>query len=140
MTIMAFLTWFGAAGYVLDVPISLGVLISIIGALAAGVIGAWLVNLFLVRVMLRGSTFRVGREYQVVGKLGEISMPVRPDALGEVIYTIDGTRHSDGARSADGLPIPRGTEVAIVDYEKGVAIVEPLQQLLEEEKRDTSNK
>lgn len=132
MTIMAFLTWFGAAGYILYVPFGQQLLVALLGGVAAGLIGGWIVYTFLVKVLLRGSTIAAGPEYRVIGKVAEVTLQIEPGHVGEVVYTIAGTRHSDGARSATGQPIPRGTEVGIVGFEKGVAIVEPLQTLLED--------
>jgi len=44
---------------------------------------------------------------------------------GELIYSQQGTRRVAGARSEDGVAIPRGTEVMVARYEKGIAYVKP---------------
>lgn len=130
MTIMAFLTWFGAAGYILHVVIRFFLPASLVGGLAFGILAGWLVNLFLVKVLLPGTASPDRREFQVVGKLARVSLAIRTGEIGEVVYTMGGVRHSDGARSADGRDIPAGAEVAIVGFERGVAIVEPFERLL----------
>jgi hypothetical protein len=42
-----------------------------------------------------------------------------------LIYSQEGTRRVAGARSEDGAAIPRGTEVIVTRYEKGIAYVRP---------------
>jgi membrane protein implicated in regulation of membrane protease activity len=134
MTVMAFLTWFGGAGYILHAVYGVFLPLTLIGAVAAGLLAGWLVFMFLVRVLLPGTAGPDPRDYEVVGNLGHVSIGIEPDGIGEVVYTLGGARHSDGARSLDGLPIPHGTEVVIVRYERGIAYVEPWDRYLEGEK------
>lgn len=131
MTLMAFLTWFGGAGYILHAIYGAFLPISLIGAVAAGLLAGWLVFMFLVRVLLPGTRPPDPGQYEVVGQLGEVTIPITAETVGEVVYTLGGSRHSDGARSVDGLPIPRGTEVVIVRYEKGIAYVQPWSRFVE---------
>ena len=42
---------------------------------------------------------------------------------GEIIYSQEGTRRTCGARSEDGKPIAKGTEVLVTRYQKGIAYV-----------------
>jgi len=125
MTAMAFLTWFGGAGYILHAVYGVFPPIGVIAALASGLLAGWLVFLFLVKVLLPGTAAPNPADYQVVGQLGRVTIAIEPGGVGEIVYTMGGSRHSDGARSVDGLPIPRGTEVVIVRYEKGIAYVQP---------------
>jgi hypothetical protein len=50
-------------------------------------------------------------------------MPIRAGGTGELIYSQEGTRRVAGARSEDGAAIPKGTEVVVTRYEKGIAYV-----------------
>ena len=47
----------------------------------------------------------------------------RDGGTGELIYAHGGTRHSCGARSADGGAIERGAEVVVTAYDRGIAYV-----------------
>ncbi len=49
--------------------------------------------------------------------------------IGEILYTQLSTRRSAAARSEDGSPIPRGTEVVVLRYAKGIAYVSPFKEL-----------
>ncbi len=91
MTIMAFLTWFGAAAYIVYVPLALSLFIALPVGIVVGLLGGWIVFTFLVKVLLRGTRVNSGPEYRVVGKLAQVSIPIGPGNLGEVIYTIAGT-------------------------------------------------
>ncbi len=124
-TVMAFLTWFGGAGYILRVYEGVLGIVSLIIAAMAGLVGGALIFFFLVRVLLPGQRFLNPSDYQIVGTLARVTMQIEPGQTGEIVYTQGGTRHSDGARSADGNPIEHGAEVVIVRYEHGIAYVEP---------------
>lgn len=125
MTAMAFLTWFGAAGYILHAVLNWWPPLTLLLALIPGLLAAWLVFLFLVKILLPGTLPGDASDREVLGQLGKISLRVPAGGVGEVVYTLEGSRHSDGATSVDGLEIPEGTEVVIVGFEKGIAQVEP---------------
>jgi hypothetical protein len=59
------------------------------------------------------------------GTVARVTMAIRADSTGEIRFSRDGSRRSEGARSATGQPIEVGTEVVIVRYERGLAYVEP---------------
>ncbi len=130
-TITAFLAWFGGSGYVLTSTTHLPMLLILPLAALAGAFGASLVALFLLRVLLPGQTPVLRPEdYRIEGTLGRVTVPIRSGGTGEVVYNKLGATRSNGARCADGIPLPRGTEVVVLRYERGMAYVEPLDRLL----------
>jgi membrane protein implicated in regulation of membrane protease activity len=62
-------------------------------------------------------------DYRIEGTVGTISSSIRLDGTGEMIFEQRGVRKSVSARSEDGKPLPKGTEVAITRYEDGIAYV-----------------
>lgn len=124
--IMAFLFWFGLIGYILHNLTNFGSLSAFLGALLVGIVGAVLVNIAMSRLMGRGDDGVLTAESsEMVGTIATVSMPIRAGGIGEVIYTKGaGGRKSIGARSLDGLEIPRNAEVVIIGYEKGIAQVQ----------------
>jgi hypothetical protein len=62
-------------------------------------------------------------DYDMVGVLGHLSLPIRAGGTGELVYSQEGTRRVTGARSEDGAAIPKGAEVMVTRYEKGIAYV-----------------
>jgi hypothetical protein len=95
-------------------------------AILAGIVGAGLVRA-LMAALIRSSAppLQLGAE----GALGTVNAAIRPDAPGEVIYTLEGLHRSIPAYSQDGKAIPRGTTVVILRRERGFAWVEPLDPL-----------
>ncbi len=130
-TITVFLAWFGGIGYILTAATHLPMLLIVPLAGLAGLFGASLVVLFLFRALLPGQTPALRPEdYRIEGTLGRLTVPIAPKGTGEVVYNKVGVTRSDGARSVDGAPLPRGTEVVVLRYERGIAYVEPLDRLL----------
>jgi hypothetical protein len=126
-SILAFLVVFGAVGLIL--PSGIGAVVALVLASLAGLFAGWLVFLFFARFLVRGQGFLV--DEPINGTLGQISIPIASAHLGEVIYTRNGVRHSDGARSADGQAIGAGEEVVIVGYRNGIATVQRWRDYLE---------
>ena len=123
ITLTAFLAWFGGTGFLITrfshVWFALGLLLSI----AAGVVGAGIVFLFLSRVLVSPEENMDAADYEMVGVLGRTSLPIRVNGTGEIIYSQAGTRRTCGARSENGSPIEKGAEVVVTRYEKGIAYV-----------------
>jgi hypothetical protein len=64
-------------------------------------------------------------EYALPGTPARVVSGIGPGGTGEIMYTKGGTRAVAGARSEDGSPLPKGTEVRVVRYERGLAYVVP---------------
>jgi hypothetical protein len=69
-------------------------------------------------------------EYSLPGTPARIVSPIRAGGVGEIVYTKAGTRFTAGARSVDGEAIPKGAEVVILRYERGIAYVQDVNRLL----------
>jgi len=122
-SIMIFLCWFGAAGYLLTRYGSFvaGVVVALAGI--CGLVGGAIIFLFLSRVLMPHEHELTADETEIVGAVGHVTSPIRPAGTGEVVYEQLGARRSVPARSEDGLAIPKQEEVFVVRYEKGVAYV-----------------
>ena len=132
MTLMAFVTWFGGVGYLLYTLYGIFLPLSLLGAVAAGALAAWLVFLFLVKVLLPGTTAGDLRDQSLIGTVAHVSIPIQSGRVGEIVYTLEGARHSDGAKAVDGRPLERDKEVVIIRYERGIAYVEEWDQFRDE--------
>jgi len=122
-TIMAFLAWFGGTGYLLTRHSHLWTLLSLAIAIAAGLFAGWVVFRFMVKLVQVDDAPMSSEDRRVEGALGTLSMPIRENGTGEIIFELGGTRRCAGARSGDGKPIDKGVEVVIERYEKGIAYV-----------------
>ena len=132
-TVTAFVTWFGGVGYLLSVQDRFGAPLVVALSALGGLAGAAIVFLVFARFLLPGQTpYMRAEDYRVQGALARVTVPMQGDRIGEVVYVKGGTTRSEGARSADGSALPRGSEVVILRYERGIAYVESLEKLLRE--------
>ena len=132
-TVMAFLAWFGGTGYLLTRYSSLVVAGVLTLAVVAGVAGATIVFWFVAKVLLKYDRDLDPADYERVGVLGRVSSPIRAGGTGEIIFSQEGTRNTCGARSENGEALPRGSEVIVTRYEKGIAYVRRWEEMAEEE-------
>jgi hypothetical protein len=117
--------WFGAGGLIADLaaPIAAGPV-----AIGAAIVGAALARL-LMTAFARADTEPLSAA--ATGAIGVLNAAIRADGVGEVVYVLEGLHRSAAARSVDGAPLPRGTNVVIVRRDRGIAYVSPLDPLSE---------
>jgi membrane protein implicated in regulation of membrane protease activity len=133
-TIMIFVTWFGAAGYILHRYTQMWGVLIVGAATAIGFVGGALMYVFLTRFFRRATTPPLHeRDYELVGHTATVTSTIYAGGTGEITYTLYGYRRSESARNLNGQPIPRGTEVVILQYEKGVAYVQAVEEILKQE-------
>ena len=127
-TMVAFLVWFGATGYVLTHfhPIALG--LSFAFACLGGITGLLIVFWFLSRLVQHDNTMQ-SADYDMVGVLGRITVPIRAGGTGEIVYSQMGRRFCGAARSDTGVEIGKGSEVVVTRHERGVAYVRRWEEL-----------
>jgi membrane protein implicated in regulation of membrane protease activity len=130
-SLVAFLTWFGAAGFLLLHFASWPLLGAVAVAIVAGLVGAFLIALFLGRLMA-GERVMDARQYRLPGTLARVTVGIPSPGVGEIVFVKGGVRRGEAARSRTGRPIARGTQVVILDYRQGVAEVQPFDELLAE--------
>jgi membrane protein implicated in regulation of membrane protease activity len=136
-TIAAFLAWFGATGYLLQHVYGVWFVAALGVATLSGIGAASVVFWFLARVLMSHDHALDPADYRMTGVLGRITLPIRAGGTGELTYSQEGTRRAAGARSDDGIAIPKGAEVIVARYEKGIAYVRKWEDPLGE--ADTKN-
>ncbi len=129
---MAFLAWFGGAGYLLTAWHRVGFFVVLMFSTLAGLTGGAIVFLFLARVLMRTDSTLYDADYRMEGLLGHVSVGIRVGGTGEIIFSQEGVRRTCGARSEDGAAIDRGTEIVITHYEKGIAYVRRWEEMAKE--------
>ena len=122
-SVTVFLCWFGAAGYLLTRHGSFVTAIVLVLAIVCGLVGGWIVFLFLTRVLLKHERELTADETAVVGAVGHVSSAIRAGGTGEMVYEQMGALRSTPARAEDGTAIGRQEEVFVVRHEKGIAYV-----------------
>lgn len=121
----AFVTAFGACGYLLARVTTLGAAPVVAIAAAAGVaVAIGSASLLAAWVIPGARSEPVDERYLLQGHPARVTASIGMDGAGEIVYEVDGRGFAVPARSWDGAPIETGTEVAIERVEQGVAYVE----------------
>jgi membrane protein implicated in regulation of membrane protease activity len=122
----SFLTAFGVGGvvaryYDLSHPAASGV------GIAAGLVMSTIVFQFakLLYSQQASSDLHLAT---LVGQSAEVSVGIPANGVGQVTLTVGGQRTEQVARSADGMAVPRGTEVLITALRGDSLIVAPVQK------------
>lgn len=130
-SIMVFLCWFGAAGYLLTRYGSFVTSVVFLLAALCGLAGGAVVFWFLTRVLLPHERELTAEDTSVMGVVGKVSAPIRAGGTGEVLYEQMGATRSVAARADLGEPIGKDEEVFVVRYEQGIAYVRRWEELAE---------
>ena len=132
-TVPVFLAWFGGTGFLLSRYSTVWFVFGLVLAIAAGLIGATAVFLFMSRFLMAREKALDPADFDMVGVLGKISSSIREGGTGEITYSQEGTRRACGARSEDGTAMARGEEIVVTRYEKGIAYVRRWEELTADE-------
>jgi hypothetical protein len=122
-TLVIFLCWFGGAGYLLERYGGFVVPVVLLLATVAGVVGAAALFWFMANVLMPHERALTAEETATIGVVGRVSGAIRDHGTGEILFSQNGSRRFAAARSENGLPIPRDTEVVVMRYEQGIAWV-----------------
>jgi hypothetical protein len=135
LTVTAFLTWFGGTGYLLTQYTRLWAGMTLALTLLSGIAGAAVLSSYMLWLVSRERPLApaAGRR---VGTLGRLTSGIRTGGMGEMVFVQDGARRVCAAQSDEGVDIPRGAEVVIVRYARGIASVVPFEGSLDREGDD----
>jgi hypothetical protein len=123
-TVLAFVTWFGGAGYLLMRTTFFGDQLVVLLASISGLAGAGLLWAALFKVLLPHEQVMHAADTEMSGVVARVTNGIRDGGgIGEIIFSQTGARRAAAARSDDGSAIERGTEVIVIRYERGVAYV-----------------
>ena len=128
-SIMVFLCWFGAAGYLMTRYGSLVTSVVFLLAVLCGFVGGALIFWFLTRILLPHERELTAEDTAVEGAVGRVSSVIRDGGTGEVLYEQMGARRSVPARSESGGTIALDEEVFVMRYEDGIAYVRRWEEL-----------
>ncbi|HLI52039.1 MAG TPA: hypothetical protein VKU87_09585, partial [Thermomicrobiaceae bacterium] len=96
-SLLAFLTWFGAAGYLLMHVAGWNVVFAVLIALVAGVAGATVIALVLAKIMA-GERVMDPRDYELEGTIARVTIGIPAGGVGEIVFSMAGGRRSEAAR------------------------------------------
>jgi len=130
MTICAFLAWFGGVGFLATHYYALAAVFAVAAAVGGGLTGASIVFFFMAKVLLPHETQLDPADFEMVGTLATVTVPIRAGGIGEIQFSQEGTRRSASARAEDGLALERGVEVVVERYERGMAYVKRFDEMV----------
>ena len=128
-SVMIFLCWFGAAGYLLTKYGSFVAGVVMVLAVVCGLAGGAIIFVFLTRVLMPHDRELTADETDVVGVVGRVSSPIRAGGTGAIVYQQLGATRSAIARAEDGEAIAKEEEVYVIRHEKGIAYVKRWEDL-----------
>lgn len=124
-TVLAFLAWFGGAGYLAREGFGWSAFAATAVGLVGGLVGAAIVAAFLVKVLRPHDQSLNPDDYRLPGVIARVTSTIRPGGTGEVIYEQAGVRQVSAARADNGAAIGRGEEVVVLRSSHGIAVVQP---------------
>ena len=128
-SIMIFLCWFGAAGFLLTKYGSFVAGVVVVLAAICGIAGGAIIFIFLTRVLMPHDRELTADDTDVVGVVGRVSSPIRAGGTGAIVYQQMGATRSAIARAEDNEALGKDEEVFVIRYEKGVAYVKRWEDL-----------
>ena len=128
-SIMIFLCWFGAAGYLLTKYGSFVAGVVVVLAAICGLAGGAIIFTFLTKVLMPHDVELTADDTPIVGVVGRVSAPIRAGGTGEIVYQQLGATRSAIARADDGGAIAKQEEVYVIRYEKGIVYVRRWEEL-----------
>jgi hypothetical protein len=127
ITIASFVTAFGSFGllavYLFDVSDRFSLLWAGGGGLVVAIIAHFAFGYFLIAP--QGSSEITARD--VIGLTAEVITPIPVAGIGEIAFVAQGRRITSSARSAGGVPVPKGELVSIQSFTGSAAVVRPEQ-------------
>ncbi len=128
-SLLAFLTAFGATGLILMRFSGWSALWATPVAILPGILADVLIALML-RKILAGETVMRAIDYELEGTIGRVTVSIPAGGVGEVVFSKQGTRRSEAARSLGSRPITYDSEVVIIEYDHGTALVQPYEEFV----------
>ena len=124
-SVALFLLGFGFFGYISHNTAQFVLPLTLLFAAIGGLVVAALLLLLVSRLFGDSEGATIQDVSDRVGLLGKVSISIREDNIGEIIYVSPGgMRKSIAARSVTGQSIERGEEVVVVNYQRGNGIAE----------------
>lgn len=122
--ISAFFTMFGVVGYMLNHNAALGIILSLVGAVTAGVFSMWLIGRVF-RAMLRLQSSGTVSLFAAVGSEGSVYLTVGKEG-GRVQINFANRLREFEAISADGSTLPTGTAIRVQSVTANTLVVAPV--------------
>jgi membrane protein implicated in regulation of membrane protease activity len=122
----AFFMMFGLVGLALYRQSQAGVIISIIGAVAAGTVSVWIIG----KIFQGASQLQSSGTLQTadaIGSTGTVYLTIPAGGIGRVSINFRNHLREFDATEKNGAEVPTGTPIRVVQVNANILVVEPLQ-------------
>jgi membrane protein implicated in regulation of membrane protease activity len=123
--ITSFLMMFGLVGMAFYHESRMGMLVSMIGGLAAGLASVWVIAKMFRMVVRLQSSGTISIE-STVGAQGKVYLTIPANGTGRVLISVRNSLREYDASSQDKQPIGTGKPVRVVWVDGNVLVVEPI--------------
>ena len=120
--IFAFMIGFGSAGLISFINYNSSI-ISLVFAIPGGLIGWYIIRALFKVILKNQSDFMTATLNDALGHTGTVVSKIFPNAIGEVMCTLDGASRIIRAKSDDSKPLEKGEKVVILTIENDIATV-----------------
>mgnify|MGYP001562697653 CR=1 FL=1 len=127
VTLAMFIATFGGTGILMKKLLNLPPIVHVPVAGVSGIVVGLAVSWFFYKVMVKTQSSSHARTEEAIGAEAEVTVPIPHEGLGEIAYTLRGTRLTNPARTADGKELPARTSVKVVKQVGNTFIVQKLQ-------------
>jgi membrane protein implicated in regulation of membrane protease activity len=114
LALATFIGALGAFGLIARLGVGLGDWQSLVVAVPAAALTAYLASYAGWRIFAGASASSAIRMEDIPGARGEVLTPIPAGGMGEVAVLVDGQRFTSAAREVEGREVPRGTNVTVV--------------------------
>lgn len=126
ITIATFLAFFGLAGLLTVWVFRMPAALSLAFSLPLGLFIAAMQFLLWVKVFIKAQASSEATMSDILGCEAEVGASIPSGHVGQINYTIRGSRFTAPAVSSDDTEIPRGSRVVIVNVRGNTFVVRPL--------------
>lgn len=120
----AFLLMFGLVGLALYQQSRAGFLLSIAGAVIAGLAAVWVIGRLFSLAIRMQSSGTMDSSAAAPGCSGTVYARIPVDGSGQVMITVQGRHREFTAVTADNTEVPSGTPIRVVKVNAGILVVE----------------
>lgn len=123
VTLAGGVTVFGGAGLLLERYTSLGSGTAVALSLLIAALSSLAIFFLYVKPMENSENSTGYSMRELVGKMGEVLVTIPPAGCGEVLVKVGAGHTNHIAESFDGVPIPSGSRVVIIEVKEGTLSV-----------------
>lgn len=123
--ILSFITLLSGTGFVFEKVTDLNSFLILAGSSVSALLLVTLLNVFVLVPLSSAEESNTYTIEDLQGRIGKVIISIPADGYGEVMISGNSGNIAKSARSLDNTPIAEGTEILVIDIEKGVLHVTP---------------